>query len=160
MFTFNDIKNIAIQIERNGEESYRIAAAKTKDAEVAEMLLWMAEQEASHANWFAGLESCKPISKEQQEIEAIGKSLLQDMVKGNSFLLDQEDLNQAASAQAVIDLSVVFERETILFYEFLRGFIEDIETISQLDTIIAEEEAHITNLEQLRESLEAAVDQS
>jgi rubrerythrin len=149
MFTFGDIKNIAIQIEKNGEESYRQAAARATDPEVTEILLWMAEQEKAHADWFAQLQSTKILTEEQKEIEAMGKALLQDMIRGNNFLLDQQSLVDASTVEAVIEVSIKFEQETVLFYEFLCGFIDDPETMEQLQKIIAEEKSHVTKLEKL-----------
>jgi rubrerythrin len=149
MFTIGDIKNIAIQIEQNGEESYRAASQISKDPKITEILLWMAEEEKRHANWFANLQSSKPLTSEQKEIEAMGKALLQDMIRGNNFLLDQEGLNSAQTVQEVIDISRSFEEDTILFYEFLLGFMDDDETSAQLKTIIEEEKGHIRKLTEI-----------
>lgn len=152
MFTIGDIKNIAIQIEKNGEASYRKAAEIAKNPEVSEMLLWMADQERRHAEWFSELRSNKPLTQEQLEMEEIGKTLLQDMIKGNDFLLDQEGLESAETIREVLDVSKSFERDTILFYEFLMGFIDDEETKDQLLEIIKEEKNHIEQLEIMEKS--------
>ena len=95
MFTIGDIRNIAIQIERNGEKTYRTASKAVADPDIAEMLTWMANEEERHAKWFADLRSTKPLTAEQLEMEAMGRTLLQDMIKGNSFLLDQKELESA-----------------------------------------------------------------
>ncbi len=63
MFTIGDIRNIAIQIERNGEETYREASKVAKDSDVVEMLVWMADEEQRHAKWFSDLRSAKPIPR-------------------------------------------------------------------------------------------------
>ncbi|SDO65057.1 ferritin family protein [Desulforhopalus singaporensis] len=150
MFTIGDIKNIAIQIEKNGEESYRNAAKLAKNRRVEEILLWMAEQEKRHAAWFASnLDTSKPLTAEQREMETLGKTLLQDIVKSSSFLTNEQQLEAADTAKEVVDISIALEQETILFYNFLRGFIDDEETLGQLDKIIAEEQLHITKLEEV-----------
>lgn len=152
MFTIGDIRNIAIQIEQNGETSYRKAAQIAKNPEVAEMLLWMADQERSHAKWFTNLHSNKPLTEEQKEMEEIGKTLLQDMIRGNNFLLDQEGLENAETIKEVLDISKNFERDTILFYEFLLGFLDDEDTCAQLMEIIEEERSHIKQIEEMEQS--------
>lgn len=152
MFTLGDIRNIAIQIERNGEETYRNASKAAKDPEVAEMLAWMADEEKCHANWFAGLESNMPLTAEQREIEQMGRTLLQDMIKGNNFLLNEDDLKNAANVEEVIAKSKAFELDTILFYEFLIEFLDDKEAIGQLRKIINEERNHIKRLELVEDS--------
>jgi rubrerythrin len=150
MFTIADICNIAIQIEKNGEETYLNASKTVDDQHISEVLLWMAKEEAHHAQWFENLNANIKVSEEQRKIEAMGKSLLQDMVKGNSFLLGQGELEGAESVEAVISRSIELERDTILFYEFLLGFLEDEETIQQLKTIITEEQNHMKQLELLQ----------
>lgn len=147
MFTIGDIRNIAIQIEKNGEETYRNASKAAKDPAVAEMLAWMADEEKNHAKWFTNLQSSKPLTPEQQEIESMGRTLLQNMIKGNNFLIDESELVNAKNVEEVVARSKTLELDTILFYEFLIGFLDDKEATLQLKKIIAEERNHIKNLE-------------
>lgn len=147
MFTINDIRNIAVQIEKNGEESYRSASRKVKDPEVAKMLQWMANEEKCHAEWFENFPVNIPLTAQQQEIAAMGKSLLQEMVKGNTFLLAQSELEKMETVMEVFNRSKEFERDTILFYEFLLGFVDDRQTMQQLQKIIEEERNHLHRLE-------------
>ncbi len=151
MFTVGDIRNIAIQIEKNGEETYRNASKAANDPKVAEILAWMAEEEKQHANWFTNLRSSKPLTSEQQEIEAVGRTLLQDMIKGNNFLIDENELQKAKSVKEVLAQARTFELDTILFYEFLIGFLDDEEVEQQLRDIIEEERNHIEQLQRLEE---------
>ena len=146
MFTFGDIRNIAVQIEKNGEESYRNAGRIAKDPEITRIMNWMADEEKCHGAWFENLRSTKPITAEQQEMEALGKSLLQDMIKGNTFLLSQSELENVATLVEVITQSQVFEQDTVLFYEFLLGLIDDQDTAVQLQKIIEEERNHLRRL--------------
>lgn len=149
MFTLADIRNIAIQIERNGEESYRNAGRLAGDPEIAGIMNWMADEEKNHAQWFADLRSDKPLTTEQEELEAMGKALLQEMIKGNTFLLAQSELENAATFCEVITRSQTFEQDTILFYEFLLGLIDDKETVTQLQRIIQEERNHLRRLSEI-----------
>ena len=152
MFTIGDIRNIAIQIEKNGEETYRNASKAAKDPQVAKMLAWMADEEKRHAKWFDNLRSSKPLTPEQQAIESVGRMLLQDMIKGKSFLIDENELQNAKNVEEVVAKSITFELDTILFYEFLIDFLDDQEAIEQLKKIIAEERNHIKQLEQMEKS--------
>jgi len=149
MFTIADIRNIAIQIEKNGEETYRNASKAAQNPEVAKALEWMAKEEGHHAKWFESITSDKPLTAEQQELEAMGKTLLQDMMKGNNFLLDQKEIEGATDVEEVIAKSKTFEQETIIFYEFLIGFLDEEESIEQLKVIIQEEHNHIKKLKAL-----------
>jgi rubrerythrin len=151
MFTLADICSIAVQIEKNGEESYRGAARIAKDPEVAGILNWMAAEEKCHCQWFEGLSLNRPLSAEQRKMAEMGKTLLQEMVRGNPFLLDQSELEDAGNLLEVITRSQVFEQDTILFYEFLLALIDDQDTADHLRRIIEEERNHLGKLARLAE---------
>ena len=149
MFTVSDIRNIAIQIESNGEETYRTAARLTDDLRVSSVLARMADDEARHARWFERIQSTRPLTAEQKEMEQIGRVLLQDMIKGNAFLLQADALTGAETVQEVLVQAQGFEADTVLFYEFLLGFIDEEETKDALAQIIVEERSHLANLQGL-----------
>lgn len=149
MFTIDDIRNIAVQIEKNGEETYRNAGLACTDPEVVAILTRMAEDERRHTEWFAAIRSDKPLSEEQREMEAMGRTLLQDMVKGNTFLLERSELERAKIVAEVLARAKVFEQDTILFYQFIQGLLDEPEATHWLEKIIAEEGNHIRQLENL-----------
>jgi rubrerythrin len=149
MFTIADICNIAVQIEKNGEETYRNAGLASNNPEVSAILALMAEDERRHAEWFAAIRSEKPLTEEQREMEAVGRTLLQDMVKGNTFLLDLSELERIETVAEVLARAKVFEQDTILFYQFIQGFVDDPETVHRLEKIIGEERNHLRQLELL-----------
>lgn len=149
MFRITDIRNIAIQIEKNGEASYRQAAEKVNDPKIREIFSWMANEEQRHREWFEELEADNPVPPEQEELEKMGKSLLQDMVANQTFSLDQEQLNRTSTFAEALAQCRAFEEDTILFYKFLRSLLDDEATAKQLDEIIEEERLHAERLEEL-----------
>ena len=56
--------------------------------------------------------------------------------------------------EALLQLCIEFEKDTILFYEMIGSFIEDNETSEKLDEIIEEENRHIELLEEFEEKEE------
>ena len=52
MFSVNEILDLAIQLEKNGESVYRNAVDKVTKPELVSLLIWMADEEASHRRWF------------------------------------------------------------------------------------------------------------
>lgn len=150
MFTRDDIRNIAIQIERNGEQAYRSAAENSQDSQIRQMFNWMADEEMRHAQWFAALKIPSQATPAQEEIETMGRSLLQEMMKNQAFSLENTRLVGVVDIQGLLDLSLEFEKDTILFYEMLRAFIEETDTIEQLEIIIAEEQGHVKQLQRLK----------
>jgi rubrerythrin len=153
MFTITDICNIAVQIERNGEQTYLRASEKTKDPEFAQLFKDMAFEEKCHANWFESIRSSQPVVPEQKELEKMGRQLLQDMVSDQTFSLDLEKLAGAEDCDEILKQFIAFEEDTILFYDFLMNIIDDDATKSRLVDIIEEEKKHTVHIERMISSL-------
>ncbi|MCP3930956.1 MAG: ferritin family protein [Bacteroidetes bacterium] len=151
MFTINDICNIAAQIERNGEEAYAKASRGTSDPELSLLFQQMAEEEGKHATWFGSLKINTSISQEEKELESMGRELLQDMVKDQTFSLETMDLIRSEGGEVVLDQLIGFERDTILFYEFLENIIDEEKTKKHLLIIIEEERNHVKLIEEMME---------
>lgn len=148
MFSIADICEIAIQIERNGEETYRQASEQAEDPELAKALSWMAKEEQRHALWFQGLrETNVPSKGNHGQLEAMGRALMRDMLENQTFSLKQGNLTDEGNMDGLISQSIEFENDTILFYEMLRGFLDSSEAVQHLDLIIAEERGHVAMLE-------------
>lgn len=159
MFTIDDIRDIAIQIERNGEAAYRSAGKKATDAELAGLLEWMADEEHRHAKWFENLAvKDRIVLPEHRDMEAMGRSLLQEMVKNQTFSLNGEQIETADNMEELLTQSMDFEQDTILFYDMLKSFIDDKQTAAQLDMIIDEERGHVKLLKKLRKRLLNGID--
>ncbi len=152
MFTFTDIVNIAIQIEKNGEQTYRSAGIAARNPETATRLIWMADQENQHAQWLKSISSTVTMTDEQKEMAEVGKTLLQEMIKGNEFLLSRNELERSESVDEILAKSKSFEQDTILFYQFLLDLLEDQESVMQMRRIIDEEKNHIHKLEDLEKA--------
>lgn len=155
MFTIADIRNIAIQIELNGEKTYRKASEECSDPAMAKIFIQMAEDEKRHAKWFESIRSQKPLTEEQREMEGMGRTILQEMVSTQTFSLDQKNLKKVNNIEGLLEQSRGFEQDTILFYELLSGFIDDNETMQQLETIIFEERRHLAELSQMVDKIMA-----
>ena len=53
LFSANEILDMAIKLEKNGEVVYRDAIANISNPELITLLEWMADEEVKHADWFA-----------------------------------------------------------------------------------------------------------
>ena len=147
MFSMGEIIDMAIQIEKNGERIYRKALEKMSDPSLASLLRYLADEEVEHAKWFSEM---KPTIKETTDDSPLaekGKSILRGLLGGQAFSLGDADFSEIDRVQSLLKLAIEFERDTVLFYEMIRSFIEDKETLDQLDTIIEEEHRHAEVLE-------------
>ena len=160
MFTITDICNIAVQIERNGEQTYLSAAEKTSDPEFAQLFKDMAHEERCHANWFESIRSGQEVSPEQKELESMGRQLLQDMVSDQTFSLDLNKLAAAEDSDEILEQFISFEEDTILFYDFLKNIIDDEGTKQSLVEIIEEEKKHTQHIKKMIDMHKVKADQS
>ena len=67
-------------------------------------------------------------------------------------VLIEVDFSQIDRIDDLIDIFIEFEEDGILFYEMLLPFIQDQETMAQLNKIITEEKNHIEQLREFKES--------
>jgi rubrerythrin len=150
VFEIDDIIHIAIQLEENAVAVYRQALERVAHPRLKALLEWMVGEEKRHAEWFAGLRQRLLRTDSNPIGRVINREMLTEMVGGQSFSLKQVDFSALARFDDLIDVLVEFEKDTILLYELLATFIQDPDIHGQLQTVIAEEKRHITQLEAQR----------
>jgi len=151
MFSMSDIADLAIQIETNAESVYRSALKKISDPTLVSILRWLADEEVENARWFRRLKETIHIEVKDPAVEAMGKSLLRDVLGRQSFSLREADFGEIGRLEDLLLLVIEFEKDKALFYNMLRQFIEDSETLDFLMKIINEETHHIQELNKLVE---------
>jgi len=151
MFTLNDIIDLALRIEQNGEKTYRKAMNEVLDPLLSSTLDRLAKDEAEHLKWFESFSTRVHPSSIDPALEEMGKNMLQGILGERAFSISETDFSRIQNAKALLEMSIEFEMDTILFYEMISAFIEDDETIKGLTEIIDEENRHIGLL---REALE------
>ena len=143
MFSIREIIDIAIKIEKNGESFYREAMEKISNLALKPVLLFLADQEHEHAQWFEKLKDETKTAAGEQKVVEIGEAMLQNLVGDQTFSLDDANLSELGTVESLIELAIELEEDTILFYQMLQAFIEDSDTLEGLNEIIAEENRHI-----------------
>lgn len=146
MFAIKEIIDMAIRIEKNGEAVYRSAIEKISNPALVSLLEWMADEEDCHAKWFSDLKQEVEALSENPIIEEMSREHLSDLIGEQSFSLKEVDFSQVDSTNELIFIFIEFEKDSILFYEMLKPFIQDEDTLAQLDKIIVEENSHIERL--------------
>jgi rubrerythrin len=154
MFSIQEILDIAIRIEENGEKFYREAMEKVSDNSVASLLQWLADAEVEHRQGFANLKQSLNADVRNRELEEMSGALLQDMLGDQKFSLSDIDLSDVHGVEALFQIAVEFENDTVLFFEMMSGLIDDSETLAWLETIIREERHHIQVLQEHVEKTE------
>ncbi len=150
MFTTKEILDIALKIEQNGEAVYRKATRELVDPDLTKRLLWMADEEACHADWFKNLQSKLSTQKDSMAVDEMNSDMLRDLIGEQSFTLQDIDFPGLDDMHKLMDIFIEFEKDGILFYEMLRTFIKDQVVLESLDQIIAEEYRHIEVLQEIK----------
>jgi rubrerythrin len=149
MFTIGEVFDLAIRLERNGENFYRRLVGSMVNEDFSTQLLWLADQEAKHGQFFARLKR----ESSTQALEDLGErsegALLQDFLGEHALSLDEVDPHSLADVPAVLQFALEFEKDTILFFEMIRAFITEQAVLEGLDAIIQEENRHIKVLQDL-----------
>jgi rubrerythrin len=146
VFTFEDIIDLAVRIEQNGRDSYRKAMKKISDPHLSAVLNRLATDETEHEKWFTTLRKQVKSINIDPELEEMGKAMLQNVLGDQAFSIADADFSKIENIKELLELSIEFEMDTILFYEMILAFIEDEKTINSLNDIIKEENRHIIQL--------------
>ncbi|NLD35642.1 MAG: ferritin family protein [Desulfatiglans sp.] len=149
MFSLGEIIDLAIQVEKNGEKTYRKAQKEVKDRNLASVLEWLADDEKAHEKWFHDLKKGINEKIEDVRLEEMGKKILASVLGEQSFSMADADFSRIKDVNALLELSLEFEKDTILFYEMIKAFVDDEKVSAGLDKIIREENAHVKKLEEM-----------
>lgn len=149
MFTMDDLFDIAIKMEKNGEAVYTDSLSRINKKDIQSLLQWMADEEAEHRKWFNERKNKLEVSVDEQQLKEMVPDVLQQMMGENTLSLDDIDFSEMNNISKLLKTFIGFEEDTIMFYEMLEMFIDD-DTVKQgLKTIIEEEKKHAAKLEEM-----------
>jgi rubrerythrin len=149
MFSAQDILDIAIRLEKNGEKTYRDARLHISDEALKALLAWIAQEEHDHARWFTELKSRLTQGEDHHLMAEFSRALVEDVVQGQAFSLQEVDFETIDSPEKMLRTFIGFEDDTIAFYEVLKTFIDDAAIAAQLERIILEEKKHMATFQEM-----------
>jgi len=149
LFSANEILDMAIKLEKNGEAVYRDAIEKVSNPELIALLEWMADEEVKHANWFAELKLKLDQKNVNPFMEKMSRELFNDLLGDKNFSLQEVDFSCVNEFADLMGIFIEFEKDSVLFYQVLEPFIEDPVSQESLKKIIDEENRHIKCLQEL-----------
>lgn len=139
---------MAIRIEENGERFYRDACEKVKDSAIRQLLVWNADEEVDHRNYFLSMKKTAMAARPINMQERLEGFFLQDAVADHAFSLEEADFGLMENMEELLQTAIGFERDSIMFYEMVESFVDDPEVIGHVKSIIDEEKKHIALLEE------------
>ncbi len=146
MFTMDDLFDIAINMEKNGEAVYVDSILRINRQELKDKLQWMADEEARHREWFEGQKNQLTLEIEEKYLKEMVPGVLQQMMDEKALSLEDIDFSQINNIKDLFEIFIGFEEDTIGFYEVLEMFISDPADKKGLDIIMEEEKKHVANL--------------
>ncbi len=143
MFTVSELFDLAVRVEENGERFYRNALDKTGRGSLRELLSWLAEQEVMHRKIFAEIKK-RIEAKTQQDptLLSLGSEVLRGAMGRHAFSLDELEIDSLRGEEEILRAALLFEEDTLLFFEFISTLVSDKDVRSMLETIKAEEVNH------------------
>lgn len=153
MFTMDDLLEVAVKMEKNGEAVYRNALKKIRQKALTDLLSWMAAEEAAHGRWFLEQKKRLALQPEEKALKEMIPQVLQDMMGEKTLSLDEVEFDKISTPLELLNTFIEFEKDTIKFYELLEMFIESEEVLKGLKTIIQEEKTHVEKLTAMAGSL-------
>ena len=149
LFSANEILDLAIKLEKNGELVYRDAIEKVSNPELIRLLEWMADEEVKHANWFAELKLKLDQKSVNPFMEKMSRELFDDLLGDKNFFLKDVDFSSVSEIDDLMAIFIEFEKDSVRFYQVLEPFIGDPVSLESLKKIIDEENCHIERLQEL-----------
>ena len=146
MFTAEEILDIAVRIEKNGEQHYRNAIEMAANPNIASLLGWMADEEKQHADLFQKMKESIRSSANNPVADAFGHEILDKILGNQSFSLEEVDFGKIDQVKDLIGVFIEFEEDTVIFYQMLESFLQNDEARLELRRVIEEENRHIKKL--------------
>ena len=143
MFTFSELFDLAIQVEVNGERFYRYAMNRVKGDSLKNLLGWLADQELLHERAFKEIkERIVHGTKPVPSFASLTQQALRRAMGRHAFSLDELQIDSIRDEEEILQAAVVFEEDTIMFFEFIAPFVSDPGASSTLEKIKTEELNH------------------
>ena len=149
MFNAQDILDIAIRLEKNGEKTYRDARLHISGDALKTLLAWIAQEEHNHARWFTELKNRLTQGEDHHQMAELSRALVEDVIQGQAFSLEEVDFETIDSPDKMLRTFIGFEDDTIAFYEVLKTFIDETAIATQLEQIILEEKKHMATFREM-----------
>jgi rubrerythrin len=151
-FSADEVFEMAMDIEKNGEAYYRKALTLAKSSSVKTVLTDLMEQERHHYATFKELRDKLPPRASLPTVadpESEEYLYLDALVKSRLFNTTREAEALAAKSGNEIEAlksALVFEKDTVLFFQTMKAMTDERLGRGDIDRIIEEEHRHIVRI--------------
>jgi rubrerythrin len=138
-----EILEIAIAIETNGAIFYRRAADSTDDPEIRKLCLRLAAEEDDHRAKFERIYSHEGIPLDLYDGNREAHAYIRALA--SSQICDDASLD-LSSSDRLLETAIILEKESLLYYQYLKDGTAQEKNQKLLEEIIAEEQTHVIRL--------------
>lgn len=154
-FSADEVFEMGMDIERNGEAYYRTAAELSKDAKIKAVFIDLMQQEHIHFEVFKSLREklppraslptvADPESEEYLYLDALVKSRLFNNVREAEAVA-----RKVGNAVEALRAALTFEKDTVLFFQTMKSMTDERLGKNEIDRLIEEEHRHIVRISNL-----------
>ena len=151
-FNADEIFSVAIEIEENGRVFYGKARELTDNKEVRNLFSYLEQAEINHKEKFTELRSRLPDKATSEAVwdpDNEDDEYLKILADTNVFRKDtdvKDKLSRISDFTDSLKLAIQFEKDSILFYSFIKDFTDKSKGREFIDKIIDEEKKHLREL--------------
>ena len=159
-FNADEIFQIGVQIESNGQKFYETIAKNTFDPSAKKIFLDLAKWESKHIELFKKWQEKLPDSGKRGDLFDPNQELnlyLQATADSHVFFSNKDIPELASKCKTpveALDLAVTFEKDSVVFYTMMKKLVTEHLGKAEMDTLIDEEISHIFMLTQKKKELE------
>lgn len=142
-FNADEIFEMAKQLERNGAKFYRDAADTVAQDEEKAFLLELAAMEDDHEKTFSALQKeLKASDKKETVFDPDEETCLYLMALADTKVFYKKE-DPGTDMREILKSAITAEKDSIVFYLGMKGFVPEKLGKNRLDSIIKEEMGHI-----------------
>lgn len=154
-FSGNELLQIAVGIEKRGEEFYESLTKKSEQPKIKALWDYLAGEERRHRKTFQHLLDSlgeePPPEIFEEEFSYYLKALVNNIIfTGDKIIAGMA--NKVSTDAEAIQIGIGFEKDSILFFLDMRALVREVDR-KVVDKVIGEERAHLRRLCALQEEL-------
>jgi rubrerythrin len=151
VFEASEIIQFAVEIEENGQRLYRKLAERTTEAEVRKLLLFLADEDARHAEIFAEMllqvQRFEPFESYAGEYMEYMKAYTAEIIFPATVVKEWRGKGDPVAA---LDFGIRRELDSITYYLQIRDIVPEGQE-ELIDKIIEEERSHFVKFSKLKQ---------
>ena len=143
VFNADEVFEMALQIERNGEKFYRDSAKKVKDSEAKDLLTKLADMEIEHQKVFKSIKSALTAADQKaMTFDPNNEAGLYLASLANTKVFFEKDI-EPSKLEGIFKSALAAEKDSIAFYLGMKGVVPTASGRQKIEDIIKEEMRHI-----------------